>query len=404
MKIVSDLYEKVKDVKFYKSQFTIDENKQNILFVDPLMSSFDFYSMIVPYLCLEETDRYKTAITGMYRYSELESKPQTVISESEVSWSDVIVLPMSLEMYFGENGLVEEIKKIKPEIKIIQTCEFDFYEITNEHYLLQNKKLTPEQRKELKAKMIERYENNFKSADRIIVLNEHLKSKLESMGFNDVKYIPILIDEDSFKENIDFSDTLGIKNTPGIVFMSVELNENTISAFKTFVPYFINLCRQHKEKFRLVIIGDNPKKYFKKIEFEYDHISKGSIIHQFKAVVKSSADFHLVLNKKSTYSINSESICSFVERGLFGIPVATMDVPPYNEFIDEHTGFILKTKPDLQTLIHKLLKKKENLVDISQTLKSLVVSRCQITEEKINHLGYLFFDEYSKIEEDENED
>ena len=80
MKIVSDLYKSLKEPSFYQNQFKYEEGKKNVLFIDPVMSNFDFYSMIVPFLCLEQTNRFKTSITGIFRYSEIDQKPVTKIT------------------------------------------------------------------------------------------------------------------------------------------------------------------------------------------------------------------------------------------------------------------------------------------------------------------------------------
>jgi len=236
-------------------------------------------------------------------------------------------------------------------------------------------------------------------------MNHNLQKKLQLKEFNDVKYIPILVEESSFKENIDFMDTLGLKNTKNIVFVSVELNELTAPAFKNFMPLFQKMRDKFKEKFRLVVIGDKPTKYFKNFELEIDFISRSSIVHQFKSIVKSSADFHLVLNKKNMFSTNSETLFQFAERGLFGIPIATMDQSPLNEIIqDKQTGFLFKKKEDFCTLVEELMKDKKNLLEMSETLKNVVVTNCQLTDDQINILGSLLFDNYDVILTDDEDE
>jgi glycosyltransferase involved in cell wall biosynthesis len=418
MKIVSDIYDNIRKVDYYKKQFEFDQDKKNILFVDPIMSSFDFYSMIVPFLCLEQTGKYKSALTGMYRFSEMD-KIQTEITESEIRWADVIVIPMSLESFNNQGELFDQLRSIKPQLKIVMTVEFDFYEITNEHYFLDeieiknyldklgktpNKKNIANARKDMKQRIIERLENNLRGADRLAVMNANLQKKLLSKDFKDVKYIPVLIEENSFKENIDFMDTLGVKGTEGIVFVSVDLSVSTAHAFKTFIPIFEKLRKKHKEKFRLVVIGDKPTKYFKQFDLEVDHLSRHSIVGQFKSIVKSTADIHLILNKKNLYSTNSESIFSFVERGLFGVPIVALDQSPWNEVIKhEQTGFLLKKREEFEILVNDLMKDKTKLIDMSNALKNVIISNCQITDELINGLGSIFFDQY-KIEVDESND
>jgi len=414
MKIVSDLYQKLKDVNFYKEQFELQEGKGNILFIDPEMSSFDFYTMVVPYLALPETSKYNTAMTGLYRFSEVDSKPPTKLSSLELKWANVVVLPMSLEMFGGSDGLYSEIRSVNPNIKIIQTCEFDFYEITNDHYLLEDneveqivkrlgKKKSPktmrEIRKELKEKIIHQLEMNYRSADRILTLNHHLAKKLREKGFSDVQYCPILIEENEFKSNLDHMDTLGLKGTTGIFFLSVDLNENTKNAFKEFIPQFVELRKKHENKFRLVIIGDHPTKYFPNFDMEIDHLSRGSIVHQFKNINKSTADLHLILNKKSEFSSNSDSLIDYIEHGMFGIPCITLDNPYWKEFVkDKQNGFLIKVRSELITLVDESINDKSAIMDLSKKLKASVVQTSQISEENLRQLGFVFFGGYNKDE------
>jgi hypothetical protein len=399
MKIVSDLYKKVRDVNFYKNQFTEEPGKQNVIFADPLLSDFDFYSMIVPYLCLEETDRYKTALTGLYRYSEKDNI-RTNLTEQEVRWSDAIVIPMSLEQFHGEGYLFDELRRIKPTIKIIQSVEFDYLSINSTHYLLKDH--DKKHREEVKQKIIDRLNQNFASADRLLVMNHNLKNKLESSGFKDVKLLPTLIEADSFKENIDFQETLGVRNTPGIVFMSVEINEQTIDSFKGFFVQLKKLKDKYKENFRVVAIGENPNKYCK-IPFEVVHVPKGSIVHQYKAVVKSTSDFHLILNKKNEYSTNSDTYFKFVEYGMFGIPVASLNMSPWNELIDDKVnGFLLKNKGELVSLVKSIIDDKTSIIEFSTTLKNMVHNTCQLTEDKINKVGSIIFDDYKTEDHDDD--
>jgi glycosyltransferase involved in cell wall biosynthesis len=414
MKIVSDLYQRLKDVEFYRGQFDLEEGKGNILFIDPEMSSFDFYTMIVPYLALPETAKYNTAMTGLYRFSEVDQKPPTKLSSMELRWANIVVLPMSLELFGGSDGLYADIRSVNPEIKIIQTCEFDFYELTNDHYLLdekeieqiikrlgkkKNAKTVREVRKELKQRIIDQLEQNYRSADRIVTLNHQLAKKLKEKGFSDVKYAPILIEENEFKSNIDYMDTLGLKGTSGMFFLSVDLNENTKNAFKEFIPQFTELREKHENNFRLVVIGDHPTKYFSNFEMEVDHLSRGSIVHQFKNINKSSADLHLILNKKSEFSANSDSLIDFVEHGMFGIPCVTLENPYWKDFVkDKQNGFLLKNRSKLVELVDQSIEDKSAIMDLSKQLKASVIQNSQISEENLNQLGYTFFGGYNEDE------
>ena len=257
MKIVSDLYKNVKNTSFYRKQFTETLGNKNVLFLDPIMTTFDWYTCLIPYNALEETDHVSTAITGLYRFSELDDKPQTILTNMEILWADVIVVPFTLEKFYGDGELFDLIKKVKSNIKIIFTVEFDFYDLRKDHFLLM-------EHPEKKDEIIERLEQNCKGADRILVLNDKLKEKLQLKGFESVKTLPIFYAEDVLKENIDFQDSLGIKHTPKIFYLSCDLNEYNYDSFKEYVPVLKKIQEKHKRNFRLIVIGDDPKKYYPK--------------------------------------------------------------------------------------------------------------------------------------------
>ena len=411
MKVVNDLYYNIKEVPFYKSQFIDDPKKKNILFVDIIMSNFDFYTMMIPYLALGgEDSEYQTAVTGMYRYSEINDIPEKYLSEHEVKWADVIVIGMSLEQFNGEGRLYDELREINPDIVIIQTVEYDFYEIKKDHHDLdftpeEMQNFTGKQKKELQQGMIDRHEDNCRGADRLIVLNPNLANKLIAKGFKDVRWCPIYIDEETFKANIDFAETLGLKNTDGIVFLSCELIDSTRSAFKEYIPIFQKLKKKYKEKFRLVVIGKNPNRIFPDLGFQVDRLQRGSIVNQFRAIVRSSADIHLILNKKNEYSNNTESMYTYIERGLFGVPIVSIPVSPYKEIIDNKVnGYLIKSRGDLESLVKEFMKDKEGLREVSSKLKNDIVAQFQLDEEKRDNLIRIFFDVNPTVEESERDE
>ena len=410
MKIVNELYHKSKDISFLKSQFNEDPDKTNILFVDPVLMNFDFYTMIMPYLALEQSGKIQTATTTLYLYKDMETKPPTVIHEMEVRWADVIVFPMTLEPFGDKDELFSYLRQIKPEIKIIMTCEFDFYSITNDHYLLEEDliksymvrsgheitaKSIREKRNQMKLKIQNTLTNNYQAVDRILVLNHNLKNKLIAKGYQDVKYVPILLSTDHVLANVDYSETLGTKFAPKLIIISVELNESTRQSFKPFIPVFKNLKDQHGFKCRIIIMGDDPKKYFEDLDFEYEHIGKSSLVHHFKAIVKSSADIHLALNKKSEYSSHSESIYSFVERGLLAIPLVSLNTSPLNEFIhDRKNGYLINTRNDLIKVVEEIIKDKTELINISKEVEKEINQKCQYTFENVETMAEIFSENF----------
>ena len=378
MKIVSDLYKNVKNTSFYRKQFTETLGNKNVLFLDPIMTTFDWYTCLIPYNALEETDHVSTAITGLYRFSELDDKPQTILTNMEILWADVIVVPFTLEKFYGDGELFDLIKKVNSNIKIIFTVEFDFYDLRKDHFLLM-------EHPEKKDEIIERLEKNCKGADRILVLNEKLKEKLQLKGFESVKTLPVFYAEDVLKENIDFQDSLGIKHTPKIFNLSCDLNEYNYDSFKEYIPVLKKIQEKYKRNFKLIVIGDDPKKYYPKINIEYTHLKKGSIVHKYKNIFKSTADCHLVLNKKTEYYINSEMISDYVERGVFSIPIISMKTYPYNQkIVNGENGFLLNARKDLIKIVDSNINDKISLQEICSNIREDLSVNHEVIKKDIN--------------------
>lgn len=386
MKIISDLYKHIRSDVFYQAQFHESKEKTNILFFDPAMNNYDLYSMLIPFLSLPEDDNFQTAITGLYRESEIkEENRTTVITKKEVLWADIVVVPMTLEPFYEEGDLFDSLREINPSIKIIQSVEFDFYSVPKDHFLFKDLEV-PEEAFRVQL------ESNLNKVDRIVVLNENLAKKLIQKGFKDVKTIPIIIDQESFIENVDFAQTLGIKNATGTVFMSIDLTPENKHVFLIWLPILIDIKKKYKNLFRIVVTGTKIEEFYPdKDIFEYDFIKRGSIIHQLKSIVQTSADIHLQLNSLNEYYNNSENEITFVEHGLFGVPIVTMNVSPFNTLIEnKKNGFILKSRKSLSILIESLIKSKKEIVEISTDLKSEILTNYSNNDQNFNKLKNAF--------------
>jgi hypothetical protein len=393
MKILSDLYKKIRETAYYRGQFSDQNDKQKILFLDPIMTDFDWYTCLIPYFAIPENENVDTALTGLYRYSELDRKPQTVLSALEIKWANYIVVPFTLEKFYGPGELFDSIKKVNPEIKIIFTVEFDFYEIRPDHYLLLD---NPDKKDEI----IERIEGNCRAADRLIVMNDKLNDKLIGKGFQDVKTMAVLYAGDVLKENVDFKNTLGNKHTANMFFLSIDLNDYNASNFKDYIPVLEEIQAKHKKNFRLIMLGDDPKKHFPKIKLEYTYLKKGSIIHKYKAIVQSNADCHLVLNKKTDYHINSEIYADYIDRGLFSIPIISMNAYPYNELISNgENGFLINARKDLAKIVSENIADKAKLGEICTNIKEDLEKYYEIDGDKLKYIENLFVDGYADLEE-----
>lgn len=132
MKDVLALTRAITDEKFYAEMFEEWGEEKNILFVSPQLSGKHLYKTLLPYF-LMRSEEISTAVTSLKRfdYQKQLLGYEIDLNNAMIQWADFIVFP------FTTQPLVEEIYKSirlnKPEIKIVYSVDFNFYELSKNH-------------------------------------------------------------------------------------------------------------------------------------------------------------------------------------------------------------------------------------------------------------------------------
>lgn len=175
MKLINKLLTDVSEKETYKQQFVVNELK-NILFVDPILSSHDFYNMILPAVALNSFDKANVAFTNINKFVSDSDKNIVQLSDAEILWADVMVFPFTLIKYEADGfPLFDEIRKIKPEMKIIFLVETNFW-----NNLFSSKLYKHAGKQKLFSEFVlENILFNIKTSDKVLVHNENLKNDLQ---------------------------------------------------------------------------------------------------------------------------------------------------------------------------------------------------------------------------------
>lgn len=148
------------------------------------------------------------------------------------------------------------------------------------------------------------------------------------------------------------------------------------------------------EKIRIVVLGyknENDKlNMFNGVVFEY--IKPVSIIHYFKQLSSMGINILFIPLINNKYNSTSENYNKYLEAGVFGIPIITTNIYPYNKIIiHEKNGFIFDKKDDFIPYLRELLHKKINLIkECGITAQQDVVNNFNYSVENIDVLSSAF--------------
>ncbi len=207
MKDVISLTRAITDEKFYKEMFEEWGEDKNILFVSPQLSGKHLYKTLLPYF-LMQSEEISTAITSLKRFDHRKQLLgyEIDLNNAMIQWADFIVFP------FTTQPLVEEIyntiRANKPEIKIVYSIDFNFYELSKNH---------PYNDIFSEETVINDVEDNMFFADMVLTnnieLSKYLIEKFKKIipakyegveSYMGIATLPTMIDTDIVLKNIDY--------------------------------------------------------------------------------------------------------------------------------------------------------------------------------------------------------
>ncbi len=210
MKHVLELSKVITNSRYFDGQFENKENKKNILFIAPQLSSRHLYNYVLPFFSFY-SDGVSPAITSLKKFNPYEQivRLDVTLNAKELKWANFVVFPFTTQDLSREFGFYEAIREVNPKIQIVFYVDFNYYEIpSRNHYydLFQ----FPD--------IINQVERNILKCDLCLTTNEELDGYMfnkfnelvenkyaeEKDIFVNFSYIPILMDEEIVTQNIDF--------------------------------------------------------------------------------------------------------------------------------------------------------------------------------------------------------
>lgn len=132
MKDVISLTRALTDPNFYREMFEEWGEEKNILFVSPQLSGKHLYKSLLPYF-LMQSQEISAAVTSLKRYDHRKQLLgyEIDLSKAMIDWADFIVFPFTTQPLVQE--IYEMIRANKPEVKIVYSVDFNFYELSKNH-------------------------------------------------------------------------------------------------------------------------------------------------------------------------------------------------------------------------------------------------------------------------------
>ena len=143
----------------------------------------------------------------------------------------------------------------------------------------------------------------------------------------------------------------------------------------------------------LILFGydgsDGKKNWLKGVNFEY--VKPVSIIHYPQQLRSLNLDLVFIPLINNIHNVTSETYGKYLETGLFGIPIITTRIYPYNGIIaDKINGFLYKDKSELITYLDFLHTQRDLIKTVGNNAYNNVMSEYNYSPENIEEVSKLF--------------
>lgn len=319
MQLIKKINDIVSNVDGYKNQF-VTNGLPNILLIDPQTSRFEFYSMILPTIVLNSEEKINLAFTKIQKFKAGPQREQINLTEAEITWADVIVFPISIATYQGENKhLFDEIREINSNCKIILLHEvlssaskfFEnvFFNIEKISGSKIEKILLPK----IKQNVSESISNNINRADKIIVPNKAVSELVSGISSKPTVVLPPKNYQELINEGFSKLETLDLLDPSEIRVWVNFLNKG--SSKEMFIEQVMKVAPDN------VIFYSNEK-----INLPNSHyISLMSISHYYKVFYQKKFHYQFFVSNTNLFEKASLYQEGLIVDGLFSrsVPVFT---------------------------------------------------------------------------------
>jgi len=298
----------LKDVEQYRAQFVDNENK-NILILDPVLSSHDYYTMILPALVMNTFEKANIAFNAISQNIESKDRKPIDLAAHEIKWADTIVFPFCDIKYEVEGkSMFEWIKEINPAVKIIVLVEYDY---TNVYYSREIA-IIPAQQLKVVQVIRENVNYNLNGADLVLTHSDYMLGvvlkELNECGIKTQVYkMPMYNHQDLILEGLD--EKLAENQWKTSDFVSVFVDFLDEKSILTFID-------------RVVDKNGPNVKYFTRSEVNHPQVytlKKASITHWYKELMNFKWDYYMPVGNSNLFTKSNFLQGRIIDCAFFGI-------------------------------------------------------------------------------------
>lgn len=344
MEIIKRFFESANTPNFIEKQIEMvrgaNNNLETILYVRPILSATDLYSVVLPYLVLQDENMFNTVVTGLDRMNPTLPDITVKLTSPLLIVSDYVVFPSTTQ---NLQPIYDHIRSNFPNVRIIYRAA-DFNPYTYE-------KLFHNRAEEFKNKTnLANFEINAKGADALWVTNPALRMKLGHLNRNTVVY-PLVM----HPEFVLGKEKPKIPNKEGAPRIGIICGVNEFANLNAYKKELAEIG----EFADLFIIGNNGKYKDKDALQGVKHTAvKPTNIMNFYALLNSlNLDLIFIPLADNQFNQTGLTYIRFMEAALFNIPVCvSRKFPPYDKLLNDEIAFLFTFKSDAVGLIKSISK------------------------------------------------
>jgi hypothetical protein len=343
-----------------QNPFVPKEAKHTTAILMPELDTTEgIYRSLLPSYIFNGMPDYRMIVMGITQKAGISINAKDfVITQKLISETNHIVFPF---VSFPLQQLIDEIRKIKPEIM------FSYY-IDANYYLMPD--AYPHAKEYKLAKMIELIEDNIKAVDQVIVTNkllkdyiaDKLKERHPGVVFNTlITWQPLFILPVLLKT--EYENKQEAKKVK-VLIIGDEYQFSDINYIKGILKDFKS---KYKDNGEIHIIGFNgvrsDKNYLVGLDFKYHE--RVPYFKYFELIKHIAPDILLIPGSKNTFNQTSKNYVKYLELAYMNIPILAPNLKPYSDLIQTNkNGFLCDEKEDYLMQLESMFELRQKFDDV----------------------------------------
>ncbi len=386
MNIVKELFKQQKEVNYPKIPEKLSDDEldiPHILFFSPKVNAAGYYRMLLPYLKLAQSKKFKTHIIGLDKqdFNTPFGLTKTPLPDEWILWADYLIFPLvTVDIKY----ISKACKIINPELQIVMDIDISL------HTLHPDDPLLPKISKE----MIKICEENLNIVDIITSYNEHIlnfyQELLEDHYQNDhtiFAHIPNLLPITTFEE----LPKIATKSDP--IRIGLLTDHRSINDVLLLKNVLLEIQVKLKQKVVFVLFGwngvlANGSKPLQDVTIEYH--KPVDFMKYFQKLHELQLDIALLpMRDKANHCFASDTKC--LELLTKGVPVIASKCLVYSKYILQgRTGILVQDEEEWKEAIVHLIHDKSLRNKLGVAAKKHVWSNYSYTIENTKMFQELF--------------